>query len=363
MLTFLRNQVDYHMSNLQKHREIRYLQQSSSDEYHPAAATTLSLAGFYVLSGVTQPLIMALAKDSGLADKTCQLYMLFYYLGPASVIFFLQEWPSQKAIHKATCIAVFDVVAQALNYTGSAMAGPTIFAIIYSSVTVWTAVFSRICLSRQLTPWQWLGVVIVFVGLAITGLHSVSMGREVFQGSCLVTVGSIMHALTYVMSEAIMTRGDETLSIRANCAVQGCFAFFALLLWQAIYTRPRFDELILQPMEANHTSYMKAMCILLSFTLANLIHALSFFHTLKHFWGGSTSAGVMKGLQAVLVFVFTSLAYCGRLGGSEMCFSKFKFISLVTVVGGVVLFGKATERAMNAKAGYIRVENRDEVVV
>lgn len=363
MLTFLRNQVDYHMSNLQKHRENLYIHQSSSDEYHPAAITTLSFAGSYVLSGVTQPLIMALAKDSGLADKTCQLYMLFYYLGPASVIFFLQEWPSKKSIHKATCIAIFDVVAQALNYTGSAMAGPTIFAIIYSSVTVWTAVFSRICLSRQLTPWQWLGVVTVFVGLAITGLDSVSMGREVFQGSCLVTVGSIMHALTYVMSESIMTRGDEMLSIKANCAVQGCFAFFALLLWQVIYTRPRFDELVLQPMDANHTGYLKATCILLSFAMANLIHALSFFHTLKHFWGGSTSAGIMKGLQAVLVFILTSLAYCGRLGGSEMCFSKFKFISLVAVVGGVVLFGKATERAMNAKAGYTRVENRDELVI
>jgi hypothetical protein len=42
-------------------------------------------AAFYVLSGVTQPLLMTVAKDAGLADPTCQLYMLFYQLGPASV--------------------------------------------------------------------------------------------------------------------------------------------------------------------------------------------------------------------------------------------------------------------------------------
>ena len=47
------------------------------------------------------------------------------------------------------------------------------------------------------------------------------------------------------------------------------------------------------------------------------------------------SAGVMKGLQAVLVFVASHLIYCGRTGGTEMCFTTGKFLSLVTVTGGV----------------------------
>jgi len=368
-LASCRNQVSFHMRNLQKQRESLYLQQqSNNDDSSPAAAATIAFAAFYVLSGVTQPLLMTLAKESGLADPKCQLYMLFYYLGPASVMCCLLAnkdtiWPSPRALCKASCIASFDFGAQALNYTGSAMAGPTIFAIIYSSVTVWTAVFSRIILKRSLTLWQWLGIFIVFGGLAITSLDSMTMGREVFIGACLVLVGSIIHALTYVASEAVMTKGDDTLSVQANCAVQGVVSSSALLTWQLIYTRPRFNELILEPMEANHTSYLKAVCILLSFTLANLIHALCFFHTLKHFWGGSTSAGVMKALQAVLVFLFTSIAFCGRFGGDELCFSRIKFISLLTVVGGVLLFGKATEQAMSSSGGYTRIENKEEPVV
>lgn len=357
------------MSNLQKQREALSLRQSSQDD-SPAAATTLAFAAFYLLSGVTQPLLMTLSKEGGLADPKCQLYMLFYYLGPASVMCCLISdkntiWPTPRALCKASCIAAYDFVAQALNYTGSAMAGPTIFATIYSSVIVWTAVFSRVFLSRKLSHFQWLGIFIVFGGLAITGLDSMSMGREVFLGSCLVSVGSMLHALTYVASEAVMTKGDrdDVLSVQANCAVQGIVSCTALFSWQIIYTRPRFSELILEPMEANHTSYLKAICILLSFTLANLVHAISFFHTLKHFWGGSTSAGVMKGLQAVLVFVFTSVAFCGRFGGDELCFSRVKFISLVTVVGGVLLFGKATEQAVNSNGGYTKIENKEELVV
>ena len=47
--------------------------------------TTGIPASLYVISGVTQPLLMTICKAAGLADPNCQLYMLFYYLGPASV--------------------------------------------------------------------------------------------------------------------------------------------------------------------------------------------------------------------------------------------------------------------------------------
>ena len=39
----------------------------------------------------SQPLLMVLAKHAGLADPRCQLYMMFYYLGPASVAFTLRR--------------------------------------------------------------------------------------------------------------------------------------------------------------------------------------------------------------------------------------------------------------------------------
>lgn len=36
---------------------------------------TIMLVSLYVLSGVTQPLLMEIAKQAGIADKTCQIYM------------------------------------------------------------------------------------------------------------------------------------------------------------------------------------------------------------------------------------------------------------------------------------------------
>lgn len=46
----------------------------------------LTVAGIYVLSGCTQPLLMSLLKAAGIADQKSQLYMLFYYLGPSLVV-------------------------------------------------------------------------------------------------------------------------------------------------------------------------------------------------------------------------------------------------------------------------------------
>ena len=54
---------------------------------------------------------------------------------------------------------------------------------------------------------------------------------DVLHGLLLVGIGSIVHAMTYVTLEGIMTVGDDKLSIAQNCAVQGMVAamcFFSL---------------------------------------------------------------------------------------------------------------------------------------
>ena len=338
----------------------------------PASSTkvgTNSFAAIYVLSGVTQPLLMTILKASGLADPSCQLYMLFYYMGPASVsLSFLSSnatMPPWSLVLKAGIIALWDLIAQAMNYTGAALAGPTIFAILYSSVTVWTAVFSLIFLKRSMNVLQWCGVATVFSGLALTAAGSIQLGESVIHGSMFITIGSMMHGLFYVMSEFVMTKGSENLSVEQNCAVQGMVATFALLLWQLCYTLPRSEELLWDPMTNAGTTMLQGMELLGLFAFVSLIHSFSFYFTLRNYIGGATSAGVMKGLQAVLVFLVTHITYCGRYGGQEMCFSNLKFVSLISVTGGVVIFGRATQEKertgpTGCNEGYMRIRGHDD---
>ena len=87
---------------------------------------------------------------------------------------------------KTASVAMIDIIAQTMNYSGAIMAGPTIFAIVYSSVTIWCALLSRILLNREMTQLQWIAIVIVFIGLGITGLSSLDLGKDVIQGTALV---------------------------------------------------------------------------------------------------------------------------------------------------------------------------------
>lgn len=300
----------------------------------------------YIVSGSTQPLLMYMAKNVGIADPRCQLYMVAYYIGPACMGWTflplsLSSFRIRKGHVKAAGIACLDVMAQSMNYTGAILAGPTIFSIVYSSVTVWTALQSRFVLGRWLSPLQWCSVFIVFGGLLLLKNSATDNGKDVMDGTILSVIGSAMHALTYVLSEAVMTTGEK-LSVRVNCFIQGLVACSFFMVWQLLFTVRHFEEYIESPMREANATLNQALFILFLIAIANLIHALSFFHTLRHFPGGSTSAGVMKGLQATLVFVTTAVAFCGRRGGKEMCFSFNKFISLIVVSIGVSVYGFAT---------------------
>jgi drug/metabolite transporter (DMT)-like permease len=327
-------------------------------------AFSLCQASGYVLSGCSQPLLVQWLRGAGLADAKAQLYMWFYYLGPASVLVPMMlgggggggsdrqqhhastsSWPSSgKLVRRAVGIALFDTASASMNYAGAALAGPLVFAVIYSSVTVWTAVFSRYLLRRRMTVGQWGSVFVVFLGLAVTARDSRTMGNSVWLGCVLVLVGSMMHALTYVLCEAIMTVGTEVLTVTQNTGIQSGVALAVLGLWQLVYTVPNWTEAIAGPLEEAGTTLATALFLLGMFAFCNWVHCITFYTTLIEFPGGATSAGVMKGLQAVLVFLLTHLVFCGRTGGEEMCFSASKLISLLTVAGGVITYGILTQR-------------------
>jgi len=135
----------------------------------------------------------------------------------------------------------------------------------------------------------------------------------------------------------------EKVSSLKYCAIYGSVACCGYGFWQLVYTRRHFTTLILEPMKIADTTFGQAGIILCSISFASLIHSVTFFHTVKFCPGGATSAGVMKAFQAVLVFVATSFVFCGKIGGTEMCFTTGKFVSLIIVVVGVLVFGKATE--------------------
>jgi drug/metabolite transporter (DMT)-like permease len=70
--------------------------------------------------------------------------------------------------------------------------GRTIFSIVYSSITVSTAIYSHCILKRILNWLQWLAVLTVFGGLALTATASLQLGHSVMTGLLMESVGSAL---------------------------------------------------------------------------------------------------------------------------------------------------------------------------
>ena len=155
-----------------------------------------------------------------------------------------------------------------------------------------------------------------------------SDGSSVFMGACMVVAGAAGHALSHVLSELISVRG-ERLPSHVNCCVHGLVATAFVGLWQLCYTLPHWDR-IAGPMEDAGTDSHYAAVLLGAVALGNFVHAGSFFYLLTSI--GAVSAGVLKGLQAVIVFGLAHVMYCER--DQAQCITPVKGASLAIVVCG-----------------------------
>eukprot|EP00439_Symbiodinium_sp_Y106_P008903 s253_g1.t1 len=307
----------------------------------PAGRAVLGVAlGAYVASGVSQPLLMSELRRAGLGDPRCQLYMVPYYAGMActGLLHFFSKSKAATASFSlpqlATCagVALFGICAQSLNWTGNMLAGSSIFAVIYASVTIWSAVLSRLLLERVLTQCQWLSIFAVFSGLAVTGVDARSTGESIFLGTCMIGAGTVLHATCHVLSEMVSVRGAR-IPAHLNASIQGLTGCAVVGAWQLTFTTSHWSR-ITEPMAEVGTSWLEASLLLAAVALGNFVHAGTFFYLLTRV--GAVSTGVAKALQGVAVFALSHLLYCRQ--DASQCFSPAKGLSLLIVTAGVVSY-------------------------
>jgi drug/metabolite transporter (DMT)-like permease len=88
--------------------------------------------------------------------------------------------------------------------------GSSVFTVVYSSITIYTALLSKIFFGRNMHPLQWLGIAITISGLAIvTKAEEESEAPAVLYGVFLVFVGTLAHSCIYVLTEYALVFADD----------------------------------------------------------------------------------------------------------------------------------------------------------
>ena len=97
-------------------------------------------------------------------------------------------------------LGLFDLAAfmYRLSYCGSGL-----FQVAFSSVAIWSALFSFVFLKRKISPLQWLGILIVTFGLILSPLSTNTSGSSPLTGILLTLLGAQFYAISYILNEYI----------------------------------------------------------------------------------------------------------------------------------------------------------------
>lgn len=229
-----------------------------------------------------------------------------------------------------------------LHCIGLVYAGSAIFSVIYNSVTIYTAILSRIFLNRKIQCMQWFGISIVALGLSITSLarpvsqpdEDQSQFKLVTLGIILVIIGSLFHAVVYILSEIILTSYQDTISPELLSSIMGSFGCAVFGFWQLVYTIPNYKTLILDQISSHNGNTYIIVTAYMCIVLSSLVHALCFFRLLHGV--GSTTTGILKGVQSITLFVLSHIFFCSTQ--ESQCFTQAKGVALVLVLLGVALY-------------------------
>lgn len=292
----------------------------------------------YVFSGVCIPLLIELISLNGGCETTTFLIALPNSIGACFLILL-----NKSARYKGTVrwkpiivIAILEATSQAVVLDGLILAGSAIYTVAYSSVTMYTAVLAYLFLQKKLHPFQWIGVALVMCGLSLVSIGANQDGPDAVLGVVLILAGSLTHSINYVSSEYLLTQCEDPIEPELLAFFLGTMGSCFNMMWQIFYTIPHYETLIVQPIQAANGNVAVILFGYFFLTLANAMHALCFYNLLRYI--GSTSTGLTKGLQSVLVFVFSHLIYCHWI--ASQCFTWSKGLSLVVVLSGIYLYSK-----------------------
>ncbi|KAG0039026.1 hypothetical protein BGZ82_010032 [Podila clonocystis] len=260
-------------------------------------------------------------------------------------------------------VAVMDVIANALVTVGFFYVGSGMYQVIYSSIVIWCAILTRIFLSRKLSNVQWVAIVGVTVGLAVSAVGTVQNASpdgtvqswlEKSFGALITLGATFLYACVYVLSDKVLSTFEPKPIPEKVCSMVGGYASLLTLVYLCVHTFPNWQTEVVDLVQSHDGSWLGILFVYPLLTISSMLHSLNYYVLLSRI--NNIAVGILQSLRAVLVFVMSHYMYCGI--SPTQCFNQWKFISAIIVIGCVTLFSfnsapstPAAEHATTAEMG------------
>lgn len=167
-------------------------------------------------------------------------------------------------------IAFCAIVGEIANQSSIILAGSLTFTVVYSSVTIWTALFGIPLLHKSPNRIQWTALILIVIGLlssamshtankdvALVPARNVSSdtaaqeaeeaaaasSADFFFGAVCGMIGSMAYAIMYVMTEKVQKAVDAP-PPEALCVFVGMVGTVILMVYIALWDGPSWKNLV-----------------------------------------------------------------------------------------------------------------------
>ncbi|KAI8149793.1 hypothetical protein BJV82DRAFT_584654 [Fennellomyces sp. T-0311] len=239
-------------------------------------------------------------------------------------------------------LAILDMTASSFVTVGFSLIGSGMYQVIFSSVVVWAAILSYLFMRRELSISQWVSICGTSAGLTLCaadsmGLHEESNNGGTSFGTALTLGGTFLYACVYVYGDHILSQQKPPPPPLRLCFYNGLYTTLITLIYIALYTMPRLDQLIhIDPLVPGRT--ILGMYLLV--TVINATHSWNYYQLLES--TGSVATGILQAIRAILVYAISHFWYCST--DSAQCFTVNKGCGSLLVIGCVLLFTLGKKR-------------------
>lgn len=292
----------------------------------------------FLLTGIFTTIVNQVIFYHGVGDPATGMLSLPTYLGMLSVLVMpVSRTPCTVPQWKFAGVATVDVLSAVLCILGMQVVGSGVYQVLYSSVVCFTAFFSTCFLRKSHSVFQWIGVLAIAGGLAITSHDSVpdhpEHGTTFVAGIFVTLVGCVGYACSYVLNEAMLGRGGGIVPQR-QCVLVGAYGTVLHLAYILIFIAPEWETRVVSKVLAGGTPVHNTVALYVALVMSAFLHNMAYFHLLAH--TGAVSTGVLTALRAVGVFYASGYLFCEV--HTAQCLTAYKVTAALTVAAGTLIY-------------------------
>ncbi|GLC34886.1 hypothetical protein PLESTM_000250400 [Pleodorina starrii] len=280
---------------------------------------------------------------------------------------------ARKAAWLTAAVGLLDTVSYGLNCLGFALCGSALSMVAFAaSGQVFTAVTRRLLLRKTMTTGQSAGVGLVVMGLivrssgkiwealattttttaappgggpagggaaaaaaAVAATAAAATDRDMALGVALIVMSAFGYSLLGCLYEWLSAVRGPSMSHAQVATSTSLIGLLATSVFQLAYTRPRWQELVMNRMAARGLGWWPVVRLYGMFGALFTVHGLVQGGVLQR--SGATAVGIISALRASAVAVASGVLFC-RPQAPQQCLTPASAASAGIVTAGALLW-------------------------